>query len=81
VSPDGSRVYLADAESNSIRMVDLKTGLLEVVCGTGKHGDGPDGDAAMCRVARPHGVFAEADGSLLVSDSYANRIRMLKRVE
>jgi sugar lactone lactonase YvrE len=78
VSPDDSRVYLADAESNSIRMVDLKTGLLEVVCGTGKHGDGPDGDAAMCRVARPHGVFAEADGSLLVSDSYANRIRVIR---
>jgi len=78
VSPDGSRVYLADAESNSIRMVDLKSGKIEVVCGTGKPGDGPDGDAAACRVARPHGIFAEADGSLLVSDSYANRIRVIR---
>ena len=81
LSPDGNRVYLADAESNSIRMVDLKSGSIEVVCGTGKKGDGPDGAAAACQVARPHGIFAEADGSLLLSDSYANRIRVLKQVE
>ncbi len=78
LSPDGSRVYLADAESNSIRMVDLKSGLIEVVCGTGKKGDGPDGAAAACQVARPHGIFAEADGSLLLGDSYANRIRVIR---
>ncbi|MCX7005676.1 MAG: hypothetical protein NTY53_00175 [Kiritimatiellaeota bacterium] len=78
ISPDGNRVYLADAESNSIRMVDLKSGIIEVVCGTGKKGDGPDGAAAACQVARPHGIFVEADGTLLLGDSYANRIRVIR---
>ena len=81
VSADGSRVFIADAESHSIRMVDLKSGNLELVCGTGKKGDGPTGSAAACQMTRPHALFAESDGSLLVSDSEVNRIRVLKRVE
>jgi sugar lactone lactonase YvrE len=63
VSPDGQRIFLADTESNSIRMIDLKTGNIELVADN---------------IARPHGVFVEADGSLLVSDSYKNRILVLR---
>jgi sugar lactone lactonase YvrE len=63
VSPDGQRVFLADTESNSIRVIDLKTGNIELVADN---------------IARPHGVFVEADGSLLVSDSYKNRIVVLR---
>ncbi len=78
VSADGARVFIADAESHSIRMVDLKSGILDAVCGTGKKGDGPTGNAAACQMTRPHAIFAEADGSVLVSDSEANRIRVIR---
>ena len=47
VAPDGN-VYLADTESHSVRMVDVKKGTLELVCGTGERGDGPDGDPLKC---------------------------------
>jgi len=78
VAPDGN-VYLADTESHSVRMVDVKKGTLELVCGTGEKGDGPDGDPLKCGLARPHGVWVDRDGSLFVGDSEAHRVRVIKR--
>lgn len=78
IGPDGN-VYLADTESHSIRMIDLAKGNLEVIAGTGLAGDGPDGDPLQCKMARPHGVFVDADGTVLVGDSEAHRVRMVRR--
>jgi hypothetical protein len=60
-----------------IRRVDLRTGTIETVIGTGARGDGPDGDPLACKMARPHGVFL-ARGTLYVSDSENHRIRILE---
>ena len=78
VAPDGN-VYLADTESHSIRMIDLKTGRLELITGTGAKADGPDGDPLRCGLARPHGVFVDADGALYIGDSENHRIRVIRR--
>jgi streptogramin lyase len=72
-------VWLADCESHSIRMVDARTGKLELIAGTGTKGNGPDGDPLQCQMARPHGVFVDADGSVYIGDSEAHRVRVLKR--
>lgn len=77
IGRDGN-VYLADTESHSIRMIDLKKGTLELIAGTGQPGDGPDGDPFQCKMTRPHGVFVDADGSVLVGDSEAHRVRVLR---
>jgi DNA-binding beta-propeller fold protein YncE len=74
----GPNLYLADTESHTIRRVDLATGIITTVVGTGARGDGPDGDPLQCKLARPHGVFAAADGTLYVGDSEAHRIRVLR---
>jgi len=81
LSADDSKVYLVDTESHSIRMVDVKTGKLELVCGTGAKGDGPDGDALQCKMGRPHGMFVDKDGSLYVGDSEAHRVRRIIEVK
>lgn len=81
LSNDGSKVYLVDTESHSIRMVDLKTGKLELICGTGEKGDGPDGDPLTCKMGRPHGMFVDKDGSLFIGDSEAHRIRVIRQVK
>jgi streptogramin lyase len=78
VGPDGN-VYLADTESHSIRMIDVKKMTLELIAGTGEKGDGPEGDPLKCRMARPHGVFVDRDGSILVGDSETHRVRLLRR--
>lgn len=70
-------VWLADTESHSILRYDPKLKTLERIAGTGTLGDGPDGPAAACALARPHGVFADTDGSIWIGDSESHRIRRL----
>jgi DNA-binding beta-propeller fold protein YncE len=77
-APDGS-LYLADTESHTIRRVDLKSGIITTVIGTGQRGDGPDGPARECRLSRPHGIFVSANGTVYVGDSESHRVRVLRR--
>ena len=72
-------VWLADTESHSVRMIDMRTGKIELIAGTGQKGDGRDGDPLQCAMNRLHGVFVDADGSVFIGDSEAHRIRVLRR--
>ncbi|MEO5926926.1 MAG: hypothetical protein ABIR70_24135 [Bryobacteraceae bacterium] len=74
--PDDS-LYIADTESHAIRKVNLKTGIITTVLGTGQSGDGPETDPLQCKLNRPHGVLF-ANGVLYIADSEAHRIRVLK---
>jgi len=70
-------LYVADTENHVIRGIDLKTGLIQTVLGTGQRGDGPEPDPLRCALSRPHGVLVDARGVLYVGDSEAHRIRTL----
>ncbi len=72
-------VWLADTESHSVRMIDAKTGNLELIAGTGKKGDGKDGDPLKCEMARLHGIFVDADGAVYIGDSEAHKVRVLRK--
>lgn len=76
-APDNS-LYLADTESHTIRRIDLRTGLITTVAGTGMRGDGPDGDPRQCGLARPHGVLVDRRGVLYIGDSEAHRVRVVR---
>lgn len=71
--------WLADTESHSVRMVEAATGKLLLMAGTGEKGDGPDGDPLKCRMARLHGIYVDADGSVFIGDSEAHRVRVMRR--
>ena len=76
----GGNVYFADTESHSIRYLDVKKGTVEVLVGNGQKGDGPDGnDPLKCQLSRPHGVFADKDGSVFIGDSEGNRVRVWRK--
>lgn len=77
IAPDGN-VYLADTESHSIRMIDVRRKTIEIIAGTGASGDGPDGNPLNCKMARPHGVFVDRDGRIFVGDSEAHRVRVIR---
>ena len=76
LGPDGD-VYLADTESHTIRVIRVKTGLIETVVGDGQKGDGPDGDPLHCRLARPHGVVVDQAGAIYIGDSENHCVRVL----
>ncbi len=73
--PDG-RLYLADADNNRIRSIDLATGLIETVAGNGTKGsDEVDGIGARdITLYRPFGIAFDAAGSLYISDTFNSRI-------
>jgi len=77
ISPAGD-IYLADTESHTIRAIRMSSGIIETVVGTGKKGDGPDGDPLRCQLDRPHGVFFGPHGELYIGDSSNNKVRVLK---
>jgi hypothetical protein len=68
---------VADTENHAIRRIDLRTGTIDTVLGTGTRGDGPPGDPRTCALNRPHGVLVDPRGVLYVADSEAHRIRMM----
>lgn len=72
-------IWLADCESHSIRMVDARSGRLELIVGNNEKGDGPDGDPLQCKLARPHGIFCDASGAVFIGDSESHRVRVLRR--
>ena len=75
LAPNGD-IYFADTESHTV--IRAKDGQVETVVGDGQRGDGPDGDPLKCRLARPHGVYVSANGTLYIGDSENHRVRMLR---
>ncbi len=77
LGPQGD-VYLADTESHTIRVISHATGIIDTLVGDGQEGDGPDGDPRHCRLARPHGVFVDADGHVYIGDSSNHKVRVFR---
>jgi hypothetical protein len=79
VDRDGS-VLIVDTENHSIRRYDPRDGRLTRFIGAGTAGSaGVGGPALAVQLARPHGVYVDRDGSLLVSDSDNHRILRVTR--
>jgi streptogramin lyase len=76
LGPDNS-LYVADTESHAIRRIDLASGIITSILGTGQAGDGPEPDPFSCKLSRPHAVLF-ANGVLYVADSEDHRIRILR---
>ena len=75
LGPDG-RLYIADTENHRIRVVDLSTGLIDTVAGTGVAGRTGDGAAAReALLDRPFGIAFDAAGDLYVADTLNSVIR------
>ena len=78
ISPSLDKLYLADLENNRIRMVDLKTGLVETVAGNGKQGV-PD-DEGMARdmpLVDPRAVTADRHGNVYVLERSGHALRVV----
>lgn len=76
MGPDGL-LYVADTWNNSVRRIDLRTGLVTRVAGTGQKGFSGDGGPAVD--AQFGGIYSIAfhDGGLYVCDLDNRRIRRI----
>ena len=71
-------LYIADQSNNRIRKIDLSSGVITTVAGTGEsgyNGDGAQGpDTAL---AGPSGLAVDQEGNLYIADTFSSRIRKL----
>ena len=73
---DGGVLYIADQNNNRVRAVDLATGVIRTVAGTGSAAYNGDGVAATeTGLAGPSGLALSPDGTLFIADSFNGRIR------
>jgi DNA-binding beta-propeller fold protein YncE len=81
VVSDASILYVADQSNNRVRAIDLGTGLIRTVAGTGSaayNGDGiPATEAAL---AGPSSLAVVEDGTLFIADTFNGRIRAIDPV-
>ena len=69
-------LYIADQSNNRVRKVDVSTGLIATVAGTGDTGYTGDGMPAIeAGISGPSGLAIGPDGDLYVADTFSGRIR------
>ena len=78
---DGGVLYIADQSNNRVRAVDLTTGVICSVAGTGAAAyNGDDVAATETGLAGPSGLALASDGTLFIADSFNGRIRAVDPV-
>jgi DNA-binding beta-propeller fold protein YncE len=77
ITSDGSKLYIADSESNIIREIDPVSGKVETIVGGDlfEFGD-VDGEGDDVRLQHPLGVFAQGE-KIFISDTYNHKIKEL----
>jgi sugar lactone lactonase YvrE len=71
-------LYFAERDNHVVRKVNMKTGMISTVAGTGKAGfSGDGGPATQAQLNQPHCVLLDRDGTLLICDLMNHRIRRL----
>ena len=69
-------LLIVDTENHAIRRVDIRTGTVATIAGSGRQGgDGDGGPARAAALYRPHGAAVAADGSIYIGDTNNHRIR------
>lgn len=73
-----NRLYIADSVNHRIRMMDLESGTIETIVGTGTPGFRGDGGAAIdAQINNPHDLEIGPDGDLYIADTDNGAVRAL----
>jgi hypothetical protein len=69
-------LYIADADNSVVRSVDLSTGIISTLAGTGSSGyTGDGGQATSATLNMPSGVAIDDKGNVFVADTYNDVVR------
>lgn len=73
-------LFIADVGDNRIRRVDLRTGIITTICGTGKEAEAGDGElAAEASINGARAVAVGQGGNIYICERSGNRIREIDR--
>ena len=76
LSPDAGRLHIADLKNRRIRVIDMKTGIVDTVAGNGEQGVPADGAVARTSpLVDPRAVAADADGTVYVLERGGHALR------
>lgn len=73
----GSTIYIADSNNHRIRALDLETGIIITLAGSSAGYGGDGGPAADARLRNPRGLTVDAEGRLIIADTFNSRIRVI----
>ncbi len=77
---DAQNLYLADLDNRRIRVLHLKTGVVETVAGNGERGVPMDGaDARSSPLVDPRAVAVDSRGNVYVLERSGNALRVVGR--
>lgn len=72
------KLYISDTEADTIRVIDLATGMIDRFAGTGEGGDsGDDGPAIDARLNAPRDLEIGPDGDLYFADTDNGKVRAI----
>lgn len=79
-SGDGSSFYLADTENHRIRRIDIETGMVTTIGGTGVAGhSGDNGSALDAQFNEPTDIACTPGGDIYVADAANHVVRKIDR--
>lgn len=71
-------LFVAEDKNHLIRKIDLKTGTISTVAGTGKQGyTGDGGPATQATFGEPYAIARDKDGSLFIADRLNAAVRKI----
>ncbi|HTU19412.1 MAG TPA: hypothetical protein VMG10_15230 [Gemmataceae bacterium] len=74
----GEKLYLADLDNRRIRMVDLRSGVVETVAGNGERGMPKDGaEARKAPLVDPRAVAVDAKGNVYILERGGHALRVV----
>ena len=75
--PEG-RLVFSDTFNHCIRRIDLRTGIIAPVAGTGERGFAGDGGAAIAaRLNEPYGIAIDRSGTIFFADRLNRKVRRI----
>jgi sugar lactone lactonase YvrE len=75
IDADGN-LYVADADNDRVRKVEISTGNISTVAGNGVGGySGDGGPATSAQLNGPNRIAIDASGNIYISDTYNYRVR------
>ncbi len=77
----GRDVYVVDTENQAIRKIDVKSGLVSTIAGSGPNqrgGSGDGGPAVRAQLDRPHGICVGGDRVIYIGDTLNHRVRRVR---